>query len=786
MVRCLIDTGAQVSTLTESFNEHLAQEGAVEDVSSLLWLSGGNGLDIPFIGYVELTVRLGGREFPHMGFLVVKDPVGTPLEPREKHVPGVLGCNILRHVVGPFHSMDVHGEETNTRVSTEGLEKIAALMREVNVGGKLEESPCLGVVRSLGPKPVLIPARSSVTILGSTRQANKGATFHAIYEADSNYYDHLPSGLVLYPGFVEVDKSGVIPIQVCNLSEVDVHILPRNPVGTLSPGTAEPRIEIVEAGQNEVRFEVVCTVDPTADLFERMQVGELSQSEKQKSSAKLGAVEARWAAELAQFNFKIKYKPGRRHGNADALSRKEEHGREPQSVRFEEILPQVAISQPPTTPLPSEIGTLFYETNDRVYLEEVRSKSQCLEPKSVSTLPTMDKADLSRLQKLDPHLSRLWHFWGLGKEPTVQELKQELKPVTKILRDFKRIKEIEGVLYRTITLQGQEVKQLCLPRSLKDTLLEALHDSAGHQSTQKTIDLARLRCYWPTMHTDITDYCSKCQRCMLAKAVDHLLGLEPDNPCVEDHHARLTEAFRNAASKTETEVLRRKQRLDRNAGCTDLTIGTRVFLRNRTPRGRNKMQDFWADKPYKVVSRPYPDSHVYVLEPLDGNGPVQVLNRRDILDSKELVTDMLHPTEEHGSEEDSVGTNDDCNTSTQEERDFEIGLCYEPRSGKGDKTSTVTTTCDTPDTDTPLESEDSLREEDPDPTLPEPDCDPTVEIQNDDGGRGYDKAGEHTESLPTMSDNDSGDPGHDPPQTLRRSTRSTAGYNPNPHNEPRS
>ena len=37
--------------------------------------------------------------------------------------------------------------------------------------------------------------------------------------------------------------------------------------------------------------------------------------------AKLGAVEQRWAAELALFYFKIKYRPGRVNGNALALLR---------------------------------------------------------------------------------------------------------------------------------------------------------------------------------------------------------------------------------------------------------------------------------------------------------------------------------------------------------------------------------------------------------------------------------------------------------------------------------
>lgn len=39
------------------------------------------------------------------------------------------------------------------------------------------------------------------------------------------------------------------------------------------------------------------------------------------TTAKLGATEQRWAAELAAFDFEVKYRSGRSNGNADALSR---------------------------------------------------------------------------------------------------------------------------------------------------------------------------------------------------------------------------------------------------------------------------------------------------------------------------------------------------------------------------------------------------------------------------------------------------------------------------------
>ena len=56
-----------------------------------------------------------------------------------------------------------------------------------------------------------------------------------------------------------------------------------------------------------------------------------------KTTVKLGATEMRWAAELAHFTFTIKYRSGRSNRNADALSRKASHGKEPPVDRLEEV-----------------------------------------------------------------------------------------------------------------------------------------------------------------------------------------------------------------------------------------------------------------------------------------------------------------------------------------------------------------------------------------------------------------------------------------------------------------
>ncbi|PIK34652.1 putative gypsy retrotransposon integrase-like protein 1-like [Apostichopus japonicus] len=95
---------------------------------------------------------------------------------------------------------------------------------------------------------------------------------------------------------------------------------------------------------------------------------------------------------------------------------------------------------------------------------------------------------------------------------------KESREARKLLREWERISEKDGILYRTITLKGQRVQQICLPLQLKDTVLNCVHDQTGHQGSEKTFKLARLRCHWIGMANDIVEYCRRCPRCTLAKS----------------------------------------------------------------------------------------------------------------------------------------------------------------------------------------------------------------------------------------------------------------------------
>lgn len=125
---------------------------------------------------------------------------------------------------------------------------------------------------------------------------------------------------------------------------------------------------------------------------------------------------------------------------------------------------------------------------------------------------------MARLQQGDSTIGRFLHYWKTNHPPTLRNLMKEKKGSRKLLRDWKQIEEKDGLLYRKITENGHVVRQLLLPESLKEKLMDAVHDKARHPGSEKTIQLARSRCFWPQMVRDITNYCNLCSLCTLAKA----------------------------------------------------------------------------------------------------------------------------------------------------------------------------------------------------------------------------------------------------------------------------
>ena len=210
-------------------------------------------------------------------------------------------------------------------------------------------------------------------------------------------------------------------------------------------------------------------------------------------TAKLGATEQRWASQLASFNFNIKYRPGNSNQNADALSR--------------QYLERFAFgTEVPVLGVLGEVAQVPFTVG------------QCEE---VVALPGRTPQDLRLLQQSDPVIGPVQKYYQEGQQPGAGERELLSRSSRALLRQWDRLTEQEGVLYRVIHTPGggPETVQLLLPQCLQEEVLRSIHDGQGHQGTERTLQLLRSRCFWPSMTKDTERWRQQCQRCVLGKAV---------------------------------------------------------------------------------------------------------------------------------------------------------------------------------------------------------------------------------------------------------------------------
>uniref|UniRef100_A0A3B5PZG8 Gypsy retrotransposon integrase-like protein 1 n=1 Tax=Xiphophorus maculatus TaxID=8083 RepID=A0A3B5PZG8_XIPMA len=231
-------------------------------------------------------------------------------------------------------------------------------------------------------------------------------------------------------------------------------------------------------------------------------------------SAKLGAVEQRWAAQLASFNFELKYRPAKSNQNADALSRR-------------------------PWPAPPEVTSLGSGTLVPQPLQQaVKSEQIQIFQSSVTVFPSFDPGDLRVLQQADPALQEVLSFWQRKERPNRTERQGLSQSALALLSQWDRLTELDGLIYRQVFRSdgGGAVYQLLLPKALIKDVLTQVHQEHGHQGVDRTLAFLRSRCYWPGMSQEVADWCKICERCQVAKDsqppargfLGHLLASKPN------------------------------------------------------------------------------------------------------------------------------------------------------------------------------------------------------------------------------------------------------------------
>jgi len=195
----------------------------------------------------------------------------------------------------------------------------------------------------------------------------------------------------------------------------------------------------------------------------------------------------RWIGELADFNFKIRYCPGKLNGDADALSRMPRNIDEYMEMCSAEVnqdIFQATVSG----------GKVQTETPTMPFFPETRRAD--VSPIDIST-------NLKKEQSKDPDVDRVMILKLGNIYLSHHERKQESRTVQLLLRDWNKLKiETDGVLYRV----SSNAHQAVLPEHLHKTVYKELHEEMGVLGSERVIELACERFFWPHMRQDITNY----------------------------------------------------------------------------------------------------------------------------------------------------------------------------------------------------------------------------------------------------------------------------------------
>lgn len=236
-VNCLLDSGSEITSVTEDYyNQYFRDQVALNSTVDLIKVYAANGMSLPCVGYFVTDIVFNKQIFREIAVLVVKNPVDKLARKRKSEIPGVLGCNVFKHLYDKENTMFANCSELQTAVKKYGERVVFCdkISTEVHNDGNCD----LGFVRLKGKntEPLCVYPNSTEVLYGKVRGNIPDGVLVGIesYENTS-----VQAGVGILPCVAKV-KNGNVQIPVVNQSSKIVRFQSNVYIGKVYSCTVVP------------------------------------------------------------------------------------------------------------------------------------------------------------------------------------------------------------------------------------------------------------------------------------------------------------------------------------------------------------------------------------------------------------------------------------------------------------------------------------------------------------------------------------------------------------------
>lgn len=215
-VNCLLDSGSQVSTVSESFYRQNFPDQSLKPLYNLLEVEGAAGQPVPYLGYIEMSITFPKEcletetEIPTLA-LVIPD-----VHP-DSQIPVLVGTNTLDVLYEMYLDIKTPGHFP-------GPYGFKALLKTLELRYTQSKDANIGLITLLGKTAAVIPAGHTVVLEGSANVHCASTDKGAIVEHPAQ--SSLPGGLCVKSCLITLPTRAPykVPVVITNETDQDVTI----------------------------------------------------------------------------------------------------------------------------------------------------------------------------------------------------------------------------------------------------------------------------------------------------------------------------------------------------------------------------------------------------------------------------------------------------------------------------------------------------------------------------------------------------------------------------------